>query len=57
VEYCEKAEYAHLNPVTAGLVKRAEEKPQTLPRTRVCGSDDPFDLDGITDLFSITFPL
>jgi hypothetical protein len=25
-----KAEFDQLNPVTAGLVKRAEEKPQTL---------------------------
>jgi putative transposase len=26
-EYCEKVEYIHLNPVRAGLVKRAEEWP------------------------------
>jgi hypothetical protein len=37
-EYSEEVECDHINSVTAGLVKRVQEKPRTLSRMRACAT-------------------
>jgi hypothetical protein len=40
-EYCEKVEYLHLNPVRAGLVKRAEDWPWSSVHDYTGGAHHP----------------
>jgi putative transposase len=40
-EYCEKVEYLHLNPVRAGLVKRAEDWPWSSVHDHTGGAHHP----------------